>query len=254
VRLLQRSLELTDTAPLTEEELRGLIAEEEKRARDAIQTLELLGYAPIVSDPPPPGTRTVGNQEAVEYDKQCRKILRRIWVLLHPDRLKEHPAYSRLTERQKRDLEEVWNDALKISSEELSRPEWSFGYSRRAIEFLKESLERAERELQSAGIDTSVSLQVRGETARERIAWYQTETRRLERDLVRALALLTSLRQDPAVQERQRLLNMKPEEQENVKTQIKERMRKYLREAKSLETRLRKRMKKGGHDETLRTP
>lgn len=74
------------------------------RSRLAVASLGIIHCAGEVISP----------EELSEYRRQCKALLRTIWLLLHPDALTQHPQYEQLTDKQRSRLSELWHRAMAM--------------------------------------------------------------------------------------------------------------------------------------------
>jgi|GEM_PF-1168798 len=180
------------------------------------------------------GAGTPMPDEAIEQLKRkCKKILREIFLLIHPDRLKNDPAYEKLTPEQKAKLSEILAEALKVDVDEL-------GYSGRFIESrfrtpaaLERALIEVKFHLEFAGINLDPQLEIQGETLVERLSWLEKEIGRLERDLDTAKVELHAMVIDEEAQQKRDLLANEAKHAE-IKAAMKEQTAEYEKKADEL--------------------
>lgn len=240
VMSLERRLELKEADPtLTPEALDRLVADQESQAAAALERLRLMKEFRIPAVPlPVDGVPAISFEEAADYERKVKGVLRKLRLLLHPDRLTSHPSFEKLTARQKEILKSLWNMASTIRPEDLAYAPGQIGYAARTYQVLHAALQRALVILETAGIDTDACLIPQGDTIEERIAWYERELERLELDIVGARAELKQLLDDPVVEERRAILTMSPKQQEKIIDRMRTKTREYHQQAEALEARL----------------
>jgi len=238
VRSLQARLEFKQADPgLTRGQLAEMVAEQEVAARDELEQLKLLAVC-LPTTELPEGLGTLSVEDVAEYDRECKAALRRIWFLLHPDRLKKHPSYDQLTEKQMEQIGALWNRVLRIRDGELACHPQQIGYRRRTLEVLLQAEREAIAILEAAGVDTDIHLVVQGATIEQQIEWYEQEVQRLEADITAARAELKAILDDPAVRERRAILAMSARQLEKIIEQMRAKAGQYREQAEALDARL----------------
>jgi hypothetical protein len=170
-------------------------------------------------------------------ERHAKKILRKIWTLVHPDRLEKDPAYKKLTEKQKKTIEDLREEAQRIKVSELGYMPDQVGWNRRSIVTLAQILRKTEKILENAGVDLDADLMVQGGTVEERLESLKRDIERLEIGVQEAQSRLTKVTDDPDVREQRFHLSC-PEQHDQIKAGLKEQAGKYGREAEELERRL----------------
>ncbi len=174
-------------------------------------------------------------KDLADYRGECKRVLRELWLLLHPDKLEHHPAYSELTDAQKRKLRELWHDVMAIRSEELGFDSSQLGHDYRSLPILLDARDTARAILANSGIDTDVQLIIRGDTLGEQLDWLTEATARLEHEIDNVQAQMKALLEDEAMQEKVAFLGCSSDQQERVRGEMRARTREYRREADDLQ-------------------
>ena len=147
---------------------------------------------------------------ALDEEKElCKREIREIRKLVHPDILMNNPEYARLNDEQKKELEEILLDALKISSSELGYPPNFAYHDMRSLEGLRQVRRRIETILKMNNIRVDLQYQIQGETIYEQIAWLENEIVLLQNRINAAKGQLAAMLSDKNIQSKQRLLQDK---------------------------------------------
>lgn len=234
---LERRLLLKEAEPeLSREELDENFAEEEEERRKKLEKLKVDAFlGKIIFVPPINGGVPIEDPEA--YRRECKRVLRELWRLLHPDKLEQNSAYAKLTEEQKKFLDNLGKQILAIKPSELGHPETFWESKHRSLESLQDALAKVKAILEAAGLDVDVGLIPRGESLVEQLEWYEKSIERLEREIDSIKAELKALAEDEDIRRKQSIL-AQPELHEKVKANLLERADKYREEADKLEAEL----------------
>lgn len=162
-------------------------------------------------------------QDLEKEKEECKREIREIRKMVHPDILMNNPVYAKLNAEQKKELEEILLDALKISPSELGYPP-SFAYhDMRSLEGLRQVRRKVEAILKMNNIQVDLQYQIQGETIHEQIAWLDEEINLLENRLNAAKGQLAAMLDDKDVKSKKALLNDKEKQ-----SQFEERMEKRI--------------------------
>ncbi|MFH2057642.1 MAG: hypothetical protein ABIJ59_01935 [Pseudomonadota bacterium] len=178
-----------------------------------------------------------------DFRTEQKKILRDLWLLIHPDQLQNNDGYEKLTDSQKKQLEDLWHRTMKIRPEEIGFDENQIGFEYRSLSVLTDLLASAKVILENAGIDTNVDYIIQGDTIDEQLEWIQHSNQRLEIEIESVLAELKVLLEDKEILERAALLSCQPEQQQKVKSEMLDHSNKYQQDADRLEQQLKVRFK-----------
>lgn len=196
---------------------------------------ETLVYIPGIGGVP------IGPEEKQEYLEKCKKLLRQIHLLVHPDRLQHDPVYAKLTPEQKDELDRIMKETSKIKARDLLRPS-SFIESRyRSPDELQSILDRIKTILRNAGIDTEPDLEVPGETLPERLRWLEKDIERQERYLDSAKVELQALMTSDDIRQKQAILANEAQHEE-IKNELQQKTDEYNEKADELQAELDKLM------------
>jgi hypothetical protein len=206
VARLQRLIDVKLSAPaMTRAEVEDNVADDEDRHTAELRQLRFrLG---IVGRRAEDLERVaISSEELGAYRRQCKRLLREIWMLIHPDKLAQNVRYAQLTDSQKALLGDLWLRAMSVRAEELGYEAGDVGYEYRSLVVLEDVLGNIRDVLANAGIDTDVSLIVKGDTADEQLQWVQRAIQRVRGDLDHVQAELIALLNDPETRQRAALL------------------------------------------------
>ncbi len=121
------------------------------------------------------GGRIDSETLAVE-EKKIREALRKLWLMLHQDRLEQEPNYKRLSSTLQAELEDI---RLRVPpprrSADLIYKPGQLGYELPSLSQILSDLWRVEEILKGAQIPIKESEQIQGETAQEKIKWLKDE-------------------------------------------------------------------------------
>lgn len=215
IRLKEANPSMTDAQ--LDDEMRGF----EAKAEQALEDLKALavGVPPI----PLPGMGTLSAEQVEDYQRQVKDALRRVWRLLHPDRLTQREGYRIISPRQRERLKELWNEIMKVRPAEMAFEPAQLGYGQRSLERILQAEREARAILESIpGLDLDARYQVCGDTPEECIRWYEAESRILADDIARTRAHLKALIDDPDVRERKATLDLPTEQRDIIRHQMRE--------------------------------
>ena len=233
---LQLRLELLRGDPgLSEKALNEIVKSVEQQMKSDLKRLRLeMAVARFCHQKESKGP--FDDEHFTEYVRKCKKILRQIWLLLHPDRLTHHKNYKNLTSDQKLRLERYWRDAMKVRPMELGYQEGQIGYEYRSLEVLMGINESAGLILENAGIDTDTRLIIQGKGVAEKLAWINSANEILAREIEYVQAKLKILLEDQDMRGKRCLLDSEPDKIEAIRTEMKINTREYRQKADKLES------------------
>jgi len=146
-------------------------------------------------------------QDALDKERaQCKQEIRAIWNMIYPDHLMHNPEYARLNEDQKKELEEILLESLRIDNSELGYPPNYAYHDMRSLEGLRQVRRRVETILKMNNIRVDLQYQIQGETVQEQIAWLQAEIRLLENRINAAKGQLAAMLTDDETKTKRALL------------------------------------------------
>ena len=123
--------------------------------------------------------------------------------------LMHNPVYAKLNEEQKKELEEILLEALKITPSELGYPPNFAYHDMRSLEGLRQVRRKVEAILRVNNIEVDLQYQILGETIHEQIAWLNEEITLLENRLNAAKGQWAAMLEDKDVKSKKVLLNDK---------------------------------------------
>jgi hypothetical protein len=232
---LQKDLKQADPS-LTDEQLADLVRESESRhgRRKELQKLrdEALLAPDLFHEHASGGL--MEQDQIRQYRAQAKSLLRKLRFKIHPDHLKLDPAYQRLTEAQKQELEAMLQRAIEISPWELGFPPGFLEHDMRSVRGLEEALARVDAILENAGLETRVDAQIQGRTLAEQIEWLRRTIRSLEGRLHAARAERHALATDPDSQRMENVLAC-PEQHDAIREAMARETQEYGEKADQLE-------------------
>jgi hypothetical protein len=190
-------------------------------------------------------TGMVDPEEFNEYQRECKRVLREIYRLIYPDKLRYNQSYDKLTVNQKKYLGELWYRVMEIKPVELGYAPGQVGYDNRALPAILDILAEAKVILENAGIDTDVRMIIQGETIGEQLNWLENEIENLEQDIKNVKVELEVLLEDKEIEEMRSLLECSPEQQDTYKSKLLELAEQKRAEADELEAYLESLFKRG---------
>jgi hypothetical protein len=176
---------------LTLEELEQLeeesrLAEEEHLARLKKNVLS------VRKELPGPGGIPLDDEEMEDYEKECRKLLRKIWRLTHPDTIER----ERFTTAQKNKLRAYFEEAVPFQ-EGGGLEDEEIALSMRSLQALKDLLAKVEAVWKSMGLDCNEHAVIQGETLAEQSAWLDSRIYALEEEAGQVRADIMAAVNDP---------------------------------------------------------
>lgn len=214
--LTKISLKQTDLA-MTCNELDQKMLKSEEDVRNELNKMRDLGL--VLPPPLTPDGGVISAEQVEDYRQKAKTVLRRVWRLLHPDRLERREGFRFISDRQRERLKELWNEIMKVRPEELAFESHQLGYNQRSLERILQMEREAKTILESMpGIDLEAKYKVQGENAEEHIQWYEIECRLLEEEIEKTRALLKAEIEDLEVAIQRAMLDLSgPHREKEVK-------------------------------------
>jgi hypothetical protein len=253
LELAQKSLELLRANPgMTAEQLADLLEKHRRQLQERLSGIELDMCRGNMTRLLPEHTRCANEQELEQYRSRCKQVLRDIWRQAHPDAVRNNPAAENLTDRQRRQLDELAAQANTINHGELKYHPDQVGWSMRSLSRLHEIRRRIENIFGSAGLELDAEYIIRGDSLEEKTAWLGTECRRLQEGIEQAKQELVRLCNDTAISQ-YRLQLARQSRYREIKQFMLDEAARCRREAGRLDTVLKSMLTAGegcGHDAT----
>ena len=185
----------SDDPNLTMEALEELDVENRRIEKEHLDNLKRSAIT-IRKVLPGPGGIPLDHEEMEEYEQECKKLLRKIWRLTHPDRIEQ----EKFTPEQKKKLRACFEEAVphqeggRLDDEEIS-------LSMRSLVALKDLLAKVEAVWKSMGLDCNEQSVIQGETLLEQCVWLDSRTRELEEEAGQVRVALMAAANDPEFRE-----------------------------------------------------
>ena len=213
IKLLEmRIFYLRKEPGISEEELDEKIRETQQELERAMADLKLQGAQAeggiLVQAWSDFGT-PIAPEDLEKEKEECKKEIRKIRKMVHPDSLMHNPVYAKLNEEQKKELEDILLEALKITPSELGYPPNFAYHDMRSLEGLRQVRRKVEAILRVNNIEVDLQYQILGETIHEQIAWLNEEITLLENRLNAAKGQWAAMLEDKDVKSKKVLLNDK---------------------------------------------
>ena len=230
---LERSIRRkTDQPGLTAEELDRLEAAGRREQEREVARLRRHLARARAGGVSGPGGMPPEAAELWAYEEDCKRLLREIYRLTHPDALGRHG----FTEDQKELLVACYREAVACGSPSaVDDDEVALGV--RSLESLEAILGRARKVWQSMGLAWNEEAAICGETLAERIAWLETRIAELEAEARDVQADLLAVATDPDVHEKRASMSS-PSVVARVAAEMEERAASLAERASELESQL----------------
>ncbi len=220
-----------DDPMLTREDLDQL--EEEQRHAEEAHLAQLKKNALSVrKELPGSGGIPLDDYEMEDYEKECKKLLRKIWRLTHPDAI----AREKFTAAQKEKLRAYFEEAVPFQ-EGGGLEDEEIALSMRSLQALKDLLARVEAVWKSMGLDCNEHAVIQGKTLEEQSAWLDTRIDALEEEAGQVRADIMAAVNDPEYLEMEACL-ASPEQIAGLAEEMSAKMAWYEEQNQMLEKRL----------------
>ena len=145
---------------------------------------------------PGPGGIPLDHEEMEEYEQECKKLLRKIWRLTHPDRIDQ----EKFTPEQKKKLRAYFEEAVPFQ-EGGHLDDEEIALSMRSLAALKDLLARVEAVWKSMGLDCNEQSVIQGETLAQQCVWLDSRIKNLEEEAGQIRVELMAAANDPEFRE-----------------------------------------------------
>ncbi len=153
------------------------------------------------------GWETGGLAHANIEREECKHLMREFWLLTHPDRLENQPAYKNLSPEQKEYLKVMFLKSLEIQPEELGFPPSHLNHDFRSRQGLMRAIDEVKAVLEWAGLKLNATYDIpKGKPLKDQIIWLKSETKRLEDAIAACRSELYQLQTDPEFKRRRNIL------------------------------------------------
>jgi hypothetical protein len=185
----------SDDPGLTMEALNELDEENRRIEKEHLENLKRSAIT-IRKVLPGSGGIPLDHEEMEEYEQECKKLLRKIWRLTHPDRIEQ----EKFTPEQKKKLRAYFEEAVphqeggRLDDEEIA-------LSMRSLVALKDLLGKVEAVWKSMGLDCNEQSVIQGETLAQQCVWLDSRIKELEEEAGQVRVELMAAANDPELRE-----------------------------------------------------
>lgn len=216
---------------LTLEDLEVL--EEENRLVEEEHMARLKKNARAIrKDLPGPGGIPLDDEEMEDYEKECKKLLRKIWRLTHPDTIDR----EKFTPAQKKKLRAYFEEAVPFQDGGSLEDE-EIALAMRSLATLKDLLLKVEAVWKSMGLDCNEHSVIQGETFADQVAWLDLRSSALEEEAGQVRAEIMAAVNDPESLEMEACL-ASPEQIDRISEEMSAKLRWYDEQIPLLKQRL----------------
>jgi len=235
IALYEQMHKLKQAEPdLLPEHLHELAAEQLRESEERLENLETgMGMGLLLEF-----ASSVDEEEQARVKKGCEELLRKISLLTHPDRLEHNPQYLKMTEGQKRYVNEMFLRSREIKQSDSALSVSKVCWSEKNLLKLKSMLYNIEEIYASAGIDSNVDMMIKGETIAAKIVFLKQENQLLAKQVAENKSLLVKCFNDREVMEKHRQLGC-PELYDLIKETMLNQAEKYRHETSLIQDDLR---------------
>lgn len=170
--------------------------------------------------------RSIDAKELEAEKQKGIQLAREIALLTHEDVVKRNPEYDRLTDTQKKELQDCFKFAMRIKSDEIGFSPSQVGFGIRSSAELMTILNKIKGILANAGLDLNSDLMPAGETLEEKTAWFREQAALYECQIEKAKMKLMALLNSPDIRESRRHLAC-PESYDHIRSRLRQLVKKY---------------------------
>ncbi|MDF1553210.1 MAG: hypothetical protein P1P84_09120 [Deferrisomatales bacterium] len=232
-RSLVRAIESKAANPhLTLEDLEELETVERESVEQEMARLRRTLARSRVAHLSGPGGMPLHDFESLGYEEECRRLLREIYRLTHPDIVRHHG----FTERQRERLVGYYRAAVACAdTTRLDDQEIALGM--RSLPSLEGILTRVRKIWEVKGLDVNEGAAIRGETLAERMAWLTARNAELEEQATQVRGDLLVIATDADLGEKRACLRSR-EQIAGVTWEMEQKRQDYAAQIPALEVRL----------------
>ncbi|HTP64639.1 MAG TPA: hypothetical protein VMJ66_04540 [Geobacteraceae bacterium] len=206
--------------------------ENENRRIEEEHLARLKKNASVRKELPGSGGIPLDDREMEDYEKECKKLLRKIWRLTHPDNIER----EKFTPAQKKKLRAYFEEAVPFQ-EGAGLEDEEIALSTRSLQALKDLLARVEAVWKSMGLDCNEHAVIQGETLAEQAAWLDARIMVLEEEAGQVRADIMAAVNDPETLEMEACL-ASPEQIDKISEEMSAKLSLYEEQIQLLEKRL----------------
>jgi hypothetical protein len=181
---------------------------------------------------PGPGGIPLDDEEMADYEKECKKLLRKIWRLTHPDTIDR----EKFTQEQKKKLRAYFEEAVPFQ-DGGSLDDEEIALTMRSLATLKDLLSKVEAVWKSMGLDCNEHAVIQGETLEEQVAWLDSRINALEEEAGQVRAEIMASVNDPESLEMEACL-ASPEQIARISEEMSAKLTRYEEQITLLKQRL----------------
>ena len=231
---------------LTLQELEDLEAADRKHTEQEMARLRRTLARSRVALLSGPGGMPLDDLESLGYEEECRRLLREIYRLTHPDVVGHHG----FTERQRERLIGHYREAVACANTAgIDDEEIALGM--RSLASLEAILARVRKIWEVKGLDVNEGAAIRGDTLADRLEWLDARITELEEQAKQVRADLLTVATDPDVAEKRACLRSQ-EQIAAITGEMEQKRQWYEARTPALEDRLQQLFESGS--ESDRTP
>lgn len=208
ISYLERAIFLKKAQPTSPQaEIKAQLEQEEKEhARTISELRQQILIAPLLDKSALEGTPATAS-EITNEQKACKRLLLKIKKLLHPDHLNNKPAFQKLSEPEQTRLYDMLLEALAVQPDELGIPSKYSNSNFRTQLGLTRVLNEINKILESADVDSTVDLEIKGEDLQQKLNWLTGEIDLLTSMLVTEEAHLQCFVEDEETRRKRSILD-----------------------------------------------
>jgi len=168
------------------------VLEEESRLVEEEHLARLKKNGRVRRELPGSGGIPLDDEEMEDYEKECKKLLRKIWRLTHPDTIER----EKFTQEQKKKLRAYFEEAVPFQDGGSLEDE-EIALTMRSLAALKDLLAKVEAVWKSMGLDCNEHAVIQGETLAEQLSWLDSRINSLEDEAGQIRAEIMASVNDP---------------------------------------------------------
>ena len=215
-----------------DEKLREHLEEKEKHLKALEAEAAFAGRGEIYPDK---SLQALSYEQDKQYRQESKKILREIFLLIHPDVLRQNPEYNKLSDCQRTSLNNIWHEVMALREEEIGFASTCRGHELRSVVTLMDKLDLVRSIINNAGLDTDPRFVIQGKTLYERLGWIERSIRSIEVAISSLEAEQKVLYEDDVVSERKTQISWPESMKDELKKYYLKKNNEYESEADEIE-------------------